>query len=266
MKLRLSMMALIAACAVASQAQWLYAPAASDSILTPASGNTDDTTFTPGGAAAFDLVGFSVFGAAVTPSNFRVNNNGFVWFGGATLPYPGSSWVNGAMPFVSSSPMIAPIWDDHYLTGTGTGVSSKSVRVAKPSTGVYVVTWQGEEAFLNTSPDLNFQVIMYGDGQNQRPTGTIIFCYNTMTTGTYAYDSTVGLNKGDGSTAIGIPSYGLGLGNPTKVAGLAMSCHSFVPNGQGGYTYYPGAVPEPASMAVLGLGALALIRRRRAAK
>ena len=265
MKMRLFTSAIIAAGIVgAANAQLLYAPTAGDHIVTAATGNFDDTFYNPASPGNFDLVGFTMFGSAVTAANMRCTVNGNISFGATATSngYTGSSWVNVPLGWTSSTAntsMIAPFYDDLYFTGVGTTATSKSIRVQKPAAGIYVMTWQGAETFLNTSPDLNFQAIMYGDGNGMTASGTITFCYGTMAPGTATLTATVGLNSGSGAFA----ATPLGSGADITGAMVENSCHTFTPDGQGGYTYRAGVVPEPASMTALGLGALAMLRRRR---
>lgn len=254
----------------------MYAPSVTDTLLT-ATGATDDTTWAP----SFGLSGFTVYGTPVTPSNFIVNNNGFVSFGGGTISTSttsGSGWggannyTNLAMPFSSTAPgvaMIAPMWDDLYETAPGVlNATDQSVRVANPGTGIMTVTWQGEEAFLNATPNLNFQLVMFGTGNSfGTVAGTFTFCYDAENPGTATFSPTVGVNKGDGLT---FNSFALGgngaVGNNATITGLANTRWTFTPNGTGGYNVTPGSpVPEPASMSALAIGALALLRRRKKA-
>ena len=253
----------------AANAQLLFAPSVTDTVISPASGNVDDTSYTPGGAAAFNLSGFTLFGASVTASNFRVDNNGYVSFRGTgNAAASSSNWVNQALPFTAGTAgtaMISPFHDDLFITGAGTTLTSKSVRVATPDAGTYVITFQGFEAFLNTTPDLNFQIIMYGAGNSVGAVpGTITFAYGTMVVGTNSFSPSIGLNAGNGIDSNTIPGIGGAIGNNATAGLLAGTQHSFIPNSNNGYTYQAGSVPTPAAAALLGLGGLMAARRRRA--
>lgn len=260
----LALIVLSGMAATAANAQLLFAPSITDIVLTPNSGNIDDTTYAP----AFTLTGFTLFGAAVTPANFRVNNNGWMAFQGAGNANGGNSWINAAIPFSSSTAgtaMIAPFFDDLFISGASTALAGKSLRISSPDAGTMVITFQGYESFLNTSPDLNFQAILYGVGNSVGAIpGTITFAYASMLVGTAAFTPSVGLNAGNGIGNAVIPGIGGAIGNNLTAGLLAATQHSFIPNGNDGYRYQAGSIPTPAAAALLGLGGLMAARRRRA--
>lgn len=264
----LALIVLSGMAASAANAQLLFAPSVTDTVISPGSGNQDDNNYTPAGAAAFNLSGFTLFGASVTAANFRVDNNGYVSFRGTGNAASGSNWVNSALPFTAGTAgtaMIAAFHDDLFITGSGTTLTSKSVRVATPDAGTYVITFQGFEAFLNTTPDLNFQIILYGAGNGVGAIpGTITFAYGTMVVGTNSFSPSVGLNAGNGTDSNTIPGIGGAIGNNATAGLLAGTQHSFIPDSNRGYTYQAGSIPTPAAAALLGLGGLMAARRRRA--
>lgn len=273
---KLGAIALLATGAVAANAQFMFPTANTDGIVN-GTGNIDDTTYILStGSFLFHLNGFSLFGTSVASgSTLRINNNGWFQFGNTTNAYTGLTYnsADQGMPFTSSTAgnaMVAPLWDDLYLTGAtaAPGLTGKSIRVAKPDAGTYVITYQGEEFFQNTAPDLNFQVAMFGTGNGMGfAPGTIVFCYalmNNAAAGGSGNGATIGLNKGDGVAFATLPS----VVNPTngKLAiadypSLTNHCYYFSPNGNGGYV--TGVVPEPATMIALGTGLALVVRRRR---
>jgi hypothetical protein len=273
---KIGAIALLATGAVAANAQFMFPTANTDGIVN-STGNVDDTTYILStGAFLFHLNGFSLFGNSVASgSTLRINNNGWFQFGSTTNAYTGTTYnsADTGLPFTSltaGNAMIAPLWDDLYLTGAtaSPGLAGKSIRVAKPDAGTYVITYQGEEFFLNTAPDLNFQVCMFGTGNGMGfAPGTIVFCYATMNnagTGGSSNGATIGLNKGDGATFATLPAVVNGSNGKlamTDYTSLTNRCYYFSPNGNGGYV--TGVVPEPATMIALGTGLALVVRRRR---
>ena len=257
-KMLVGAFALVALAGAAQARPLLYPPSASDTVLNGTS-SVDDTTYNP----AFPLAGFPLYGVPQT-GVFAVNNNGWVSFTGA-FGNTWSTYSNVAFPMTSSAGgMIAPMWDDLYMTSPGTGVSSQSVRVRTVDAGTYVVTWAHEEYFLNTSPDITFQLILYGTGNGAGlANGTIIFCYDIMIPGTGTPSFTAGANKGDGSTFSSLDGYGGGIQGATTMAALQNTGWTLTPNGQGSYTVTQGKLPAPSSLALLALGGLVAGRRRR---
>src|SRR5213078_3148612 len=86
-------LALVGSCAAGANAQLLYASQATDTVLTGVGSAVDDTTYSP----VLTVTGFTFMGAAVTPANFRVNNNGWVNFAGASTTWSGTTYGNVAL-------------------------------------------------------------------------------------------------------------------------------------------------------------------------
>jgi len=270
---KIGAIALLATGAVAANAQFMFPTANTDGIVNGA-GNIDDTTYIIStGSFLFHLNGFSLFGSSVAAgSTLRINNNGWFQFGGTTNAYTGTSYnsADTGLPFApigAGNTMIAPLWDDLYLTGASVtpGLTGKGMRVAMPDAGTYVITWQGEEFWLNTAPDMNFQVAMFGTGNGMGfAPGTIVFCYAGMNNAGAGDGATIGLNKGDAASFATLPAVVNGSNGKlalTDYGMLSNHCYYFAPNGNGGYV--SGVVPEPATMIALGTGLALVVRRRR---
>jgi hypothetical protein len=231
---------------VAASSQALMVDYSSATLL----GQGDDSNF------SYTLGGnFNFYGA---PTNtVGVCTNGFIGsatnFGNVTFP-------------TTTAANIAPFWDDWLSSGAGQGVFGQTTG----ATGYDTITWNtGYFSSSNGTGVGTFQAILVRNNSTIQGVnflaGDIIFNYDSLGTGG---SGTVGLNQGDGVRSV----YASGLtGSATTSAQVALwtagrNYYLFRPDGNGGYTASQGAaVPEPASMAALGLGALALLRRRRKA-
>jgi hypothetical protein len=159
-----------------------------------------------------------------------------------------------------------PIWnrpldDGSNLSGVGTAVNYDVQMFHVTASGNYIFesgqSWDGfifvyQNAFNAATPLANYKA---GDDDE--------FGTFSLVTGTFSNKSKTGGGSGAGSMALtaGTQYYAI----TTSFSNGDTGTYS---NGIGGGpgTVVAGAVPEPATMAVLGLGALAMIRRRRNAK
>jgi hypothetical protein len=243
------------------------APASQAFLIDPTGGST---IWQGGGGTSFDDVGVSrslggTFFGGITSLTVATN--------GHLNNYGSTAFSNLAMPFSAGGLMIAPNWDDFIVRGGSTGATT---RVSDRSgTGWYAATFENIEHFATTGVDYNsFQVAMFNAnttiGGFNFLEHDIAFSYLRIDSIVANRNATIGINMGDGSTAYVLPgtSNGVVTSANANLVPIFSTTNQFVLfrwNGQS----YDGSiqtVPEPATMAALGLGALALIRRRRSAK
>jgi hypothetical protein len=251
----LASMAVLAAVVASSQAL-LVNPSGGTLLWDGTTSDHDDdtTTVTPGGT-------FNLFGTAFT--SLSVCNNG-------NLNTLGSNaWTNSAFPLTEGGMRIAPSWDDMYVynaNGANDYVSHKS------GAGYWSVTWSVSHIQSQTNHSV-FQAILFNAnttlGGFNFLANDIAFSYDSYgTIGTGDPNATIGVNSGTGSFAV-IPGTtdGLITSSNANLVPIYPTTGQFILFRWGGNNYtgsIQSAVPEPASMAALGIGALALIRRRRA--
>ncbi len=242
-------LSLLGALAVTANAQFL------DNNAGSSIGTGDDSTYsyTLGGA-------FTYYGTPT--STVGVCTNGFVQIGASTY----SNYANVGFPGTSGAPpaMVAPFWDDLYVVNTGFFMNGYT------NANYDAFTWHAEHYSGANSSNLNLQAILFRGAVNLQGfnflAGDIAFSYGTMNGGTPGNTATVGINAGDGVNFVTAP----GTVNGTEAGGNIPNFAStgqfflFRPNAGGGYSGTLSSVPEPASMVALGLGAVALLRRRRA--
>lgn len=173
-------------------------------------------------------VGNAVFAAGTA----RVGNNGAVRFAG-----PGTQlgFTNAAIPSASlfslDSQVLAPFWDD-IDSDTG-DVYWEEIG------GTLIVQWNDRPFFPNTPDHITMQLQVHSAGS--------AFAQ-------FLYEDVEGLRPNGGESAtIGYQDGGAGFDDVTWSFNTAGS----VSNGT-----VLSLVPEPGTLALLGLGALALIRRR----
>ena len=85
---------------------------------------------------------------------------------------------------------LAPFYDDMTTSGgiDPLGTSIKYLLSGSAPNRVLTVEWDAMAVYLNTSPDINFQVKIY------ETTGVIEYNYETMVNGTNTFSYTVGIN------------------------------------------------------------------------
>jgi hypothetical protein len=190
------------------------------------------------------------------------NNGAIIWNPNATTTQIGYS--NGDLTTMAASDstnlgnaglgprqFLAVQWDDLFPSSTST-------------TGIFyqmqgsnlIVEWQNEDNFNATgSGVISFEAIIYGSGGP----AYMDYVYNDTL---YAAGQTA-YNDGAAAT-IGYKDWGVSGRGDAQWSLNTASVAGWVENGGGngphGVRFAP--VPEPASMAVLGIGALVLLRRR----
>lgn len=247
---------------------------------------SDDSEFVLGGAA-LTTAGWA--GNALLAGNVdvRVGNNGaIIWgnsigdtFTNATdVGYTNSSTFM-TMTAVQSSQfgnaglgarqLLCPLWDDNT---PGTGASCTWQVIA----GDLYVQWTNEDHFSaagvgtityemiarktgsSTLVDFVYQDTLYAAQQYQNDGGSATIGYKNW--GVSAFGNDVQYGIGGGTDTNGDPAFG-GTNMQPKVGGWAANNDPTLT-----HSVSIAAVPEPASMSALAIGALALIRRRRSKK
>ncbi|MEC4005922.1 GEVED domain-containing protein, partial [Flavobacterium sp. SUN052] len=164
-----------------------------NSIGTSGTGLTGFTSLDDSSSSATNI-GFNFFYKGTTFTQFVANTNGFLGLGTSTS----SSYTNG---LGTGTNIIAPYWDDLYVTGGGSTASISNfikyqLNGVAPNR-VLTVEWIGMEQFLNAGPNINFQVKLY------ETTNRIEIVHGQMQTF-------------DGSTGTGSAySYSVGLAGPS---------------------------------------------------
>jgi len=151
-------------------------------------------------------IGFDFWYNGTRYTEFSVSTNGFMDFssstddGGPTCDDYG--YCN--FQFTASSVnlgtwlALAPFYDD-MTTFQGSDPLGTSIKYQVTGTApnrILTVEWDRMAVYLNTTPDINFQVKLY------ETTGVIEYVYETMNPGTHSFSYTVGIN---GSTVSNPP-------------------------------------------------------------
>lgn len=178
---------------------------------------------------------------------------------------------------------IAPLWDDYVPVSGG---ATTRIYTQVVGNDLYV-QWHREDAFAASgSGDVTFQAIFRGGvtiasglplveyiywdtvfqpNQYQNDGGSATIGYKNWNLNANANDVEYGIGGG-GTSATSDPAFG-GLGMQPKVAGQNVSANPLLPKGIciAGNSGVAGGVcvPEPTTLSLLGLGALAFIRRRK---
>lgn len=227
--------------------------------------------YTPNDDHTFSAVGlpFSINYFGTTYNSIFVNNNGNATFGAGTFSYSPS-----ALNTQTTQPMIAPYWTDldsrsDPLGAIAASTGGSGVYFRQVSAAEVVMTWDRLGYYSsNYSGRAQFQLVLR-DPNSVIPAGegVIGFFYDGVTSGTDGHNVTVGF--GDGLAAINSGEISLFSGSSSTVSQqVADQSFWFGLSGQGEPTTPPpSGVPEPASMALLGIGlaGLGAMRRRKAA-
>jgi hypothetical protein len=275
--------------------------ASANAVITIGASNvafTDISTGTSVGTISDDSEN-SISGTALTTAGWvgnallaggvdvRVGNNGAVYWGTSNgdtftnaldIGYTNSSTFM-TMTAVNSSQfgngglgprqMLCPLWDDNF-PGTGASCTWSVIN------GDLFIQWTNEDHFSaqgtgtvtyqmiarktgsSTLVDFVYQDTLYAAQQYQNDGGSATIGYKNW--GVSAFGNDVQYGLGGGTDTNGDPAFG-GTNMQPKVGG-------WISNENPALTHsvsITAAVPEPASMSVLALGALALLRRRKKA-
>lgn len=199
---------------------------------------------------------FTFFGNTYTAgSQLYLNANGYVLFGTASIsPIPSNLRTEGAS--FGNQPAIAPLFMDLVARGMqegGPGVYAQTV--GDPGNRKLTIEWSSMQDFNNgdTSRVVTFQAVLY-----EGATGQIAFNYETTKFGT-AGDNGAQATVGIRDTSLNDPpenflQWGFKAGE-TGGEGFGLDNGDFTIMFNGGFG---SAVPEPASMALCGLGAVGI--------
>lgn len=244
-------------------------------LLTP---NSDDAEHTIT-AAALTGAGFAGNGLLAGGQDIVVGNNGaIIWNSTAAAhqvgyvnrtDFPTMPAANGADTGNGNGTrqMLAVLWDDNT---PGTGGSLRWQVIG----GNLIVQWTNEDHFNATGTGtVTYEAIIYGGNSIASGLPLVDYVYNDTLYGANAYQNdggsaTIGYKNWGVNGAANDVEFGLGGGNNTisdpafgganmqpKVAGYIGSANPALPNAV-------RITPEPGSLGLIALGALALLRRR----
>lgn len=195
-------------------------------------------------------LGFSLDFFGNTYSQFFINNNGNVTFGGPTY-----SFTPAPLNSQTTLPMIAPYWTDLDSRPSG-------AVYLQQNGGQDIITWDNMGYFYqNYSGTATFQLVLNDPNNVPAGEGSIGFFYGNMSSGTDSHSATVGF--GDGLSAINPGEISVASGSTAAVTAQLNDTSMWfdLSNGtpvqsNGGGT--PAPVPEPSTFLLFGLGLLGL--------
>jgi hypothetical protein len=248
-----------------------FAPTATAAPLVPVTNGTLVTNSSDDGVFGPFNLGFTFPFFGVNQTQVFINNNGNLTFGSGD-----STFTNQPFPQGGSPPRIANFWDDLFEP-------PGEVRQDTTVPGQFTAIFNGTGFFSGAGTETSEATLLGPGNQFGAPAGTIILSYGSIT-GTNDGSVTVGLNAGNGVNFATLAGLGIGgsngILNQAQAIGLSSGAgaFTFTPNGTGAFTVTAGipqitpgggGVPEPTSIALLGLGLCGIagyrLRRRNAA-
>ena len=244
--------------------------------------STDDAEITITGAT-LTTAGFTGNDLLAGNRSIRVGNNGgIIWGNSATDTFTGATeigWANSTTFLTMAASNTATLgngggvrqflavhWDD-TVPVTGTGANSIRWQVIS---GDLIVQWFNQDHFnAPGTGTIAFQTVIRSGINHKR----VSYVYNDtlFSAGAFQNDggsATIGF-KNNGLNAFGNDiEFGVGGGAGSAADTLLSSrpkVSGWVENSNPNLTKSVSIVPEPASMIALGMGALALLRRRKTA-
>lgn len=229
-------------------------------VGTPTGGSLDDGYFNVvlGGAASF-------YGA--TQASIQISTNGNLNFNNDT------TFSNAGLDSASTVQRLALFWDDWDLRTTAAGTGELW---AHDTADLFSATYINVSAYAGGPPSAalwSAQAVIFKNNLNLNGfsflAGDIAYSYNAI--GTVNTNGTVGVRQSATAWTAAPASLGgtaNGLFDTTAAANLPTDSRFILFRwnaASGAYDASLQPVPEPASLAILGMGALALLRRRKKA-
>lgn len=156
-----------------------------------------NATVTDDNRSALQPIGFTFYYDGQAYTNFSISTNGYMDLSSSVAVGTGGGaygFLNQAFSITAGTLLsLAPFYDDLVPSGIPNTQESldagfKHQVDGSPGNRVLTVEWKGLEVYLNSTPDLNFQVKLY------EATGVIAYVYGTMTPGAATYTYSVGIN------------------------------------------------------------------------
>lgn len=258
---------------------------------------SDDSESTVTGSA-LTTAGWTGNGLLAGGVSIRVGNNGgLIWGNSATDAFSGATDVGyyNASPLNSGTPtatsiatmasangasngngggvrqFLAVLWDDNT---PGTGASIKWQVIGSD----LIVQWTNEDHFAAAGTGtITYEMIAHGGVSIGSGSSLVDFVYNDTLYAASQYQNdggsaTIGYKNWSLNALANDVEYGVGGGGTSSVSDPAFGDSSMKPKVGGWSSSADGAlthsvtiqaVPEPTSIAAIGLGAIGLIRKRR---
>jgi len=201
---------------------------------------------------------YSTFASTIGTA-FTTNNTGGVLnfdtnFGNPTNTFPVNFSVNGGETITAN--YGASLANSEVLTISGSGINQGAFNSAEATSSSTALGLQGDantRTFTLSKPLLNIGIFVGNRGDSSR-TSVLSVTYKDLTTA-----STSGANAGPAAGSNYFEDLAGTALNP--IVSFSIAQNNFVRYDDLAFVVAP--VPEPASLSVLGLGAIAALRRKR---